>query len=131
MLLFSNPHPLSVLQGMFLSPNSIGRENPFWPTMRDAGWIAIPENKRTPKQIAEICLNTSYPGPFTLIFYCYYAFPTDFPEDIQKIFGKEYFKQVIEPETRDEFRKIVQEIPVEAVVTFNKQIFSLVSQHIV
>lgn len=33
MLLFSNPHPHSVHQGMFLSPNTRGRENLFWPVM--------------------------------------------------------------------------------------------------
>jgi hypothetical protein len=38
MLLFSNPHPYSVHQGMFLSPNTKGRENSFWPIMEDAGW---------------------------------------------------------------------------------------------
>lgn len=39
MLLFSNPHPHSIKQGMFLSPNINNRENLFWPTMRNAGWF--------------------------------------------------------------------------------------------
>jgi hypothetical protein len=127
MLLFSNPHPLSIHQGMFLSSNSIGRENPFWPVMEDAGWLPIPKEDRNPKQLMEICLKAKSPGPFELIFYCYYAFPTDFPEDIKKIFGREYFDQLIEPEARDELRKTIQETSVEAVVTFNKGIFNLVS----
>jgi hypothetical protein len=127
MLLFSNPHPLSVHQGMFLSPNSKGRENLFWPTMEDAGWLHIPIENRNPKALADICLKVNYPGPFELIFYCYYAFPTDFPEDISKIFGKEYFRRVIEPGAIDEFRKTIQETSVEAVVTFNKGIFNLVA----
>jgi hypothetical protein len=50
------------------------------------------------------------------------------PKDIRKIFGKEYFRQVIEPEAMDEFRKTIQETSVEAVVTFNKGIFNLVSK---
>ena len=123
MLLFSNPHPYSVHQGMFLSPNTIGRENPFWPVMRDAGWLPIAEGNRNPKQLVDICLKAKYRGPFELIFYCYYAFPTDDPKDISKIFGKEYFREVIEPEAIDEFRKTIQETPVDAVVTFNKGIF--------
>ena len=49
MLLFSNPHPLSVYQGMFLSPNTNGREALFWPTMDDAGWLPIPKGNRTSK----------------------------------------------------------------------------------
>ena len=79
-------------------------------------------------QLADICLKAKYKGPFELIFYCYYAFPTAFPEDISRIFGKEYFRQVIEPEAMDEFRKTVQETSVETVVTFNKGIFNLVSE---
>ncbi len=128
MLLFSNPHPHSVHQGMFLSPNTRGRENLFWPVMGDAGWITITEKSCNPKELADICLKAKYRGPFDLIFYCYYAFPTDYPEDISRIFGKEYFSRVIEPEAMNEFRKTIQETSVEAVVTFNKGIFNLVSK---
>jgi hypothetical protein len=128
MLLFSNPHPYSVYQGMFLSPNTIGRENLFWPVMRDAGWITITENNPNPKQLADICLKAEYQGPFDLIFYCYYGFPTNYPEDSSRIFGKEYFSQFIEPESMDEFQKTIQETSVESVVTFNKGIFNLVSK---
>ena len=128
MLLFSNPHPHSVHQGMFLSKSTKGKENLFWPVMEDAGWITIPEKNRTPKQLADISLEVNYQGPFDLIFYCYYAFPTNYPEDISKIFGKEHFSQFIEPESIDEFRKTIQETSVEAVVTFNKGIFNLVSK---
>jgi hypothetical protein len=128
MLLFSNPHPYSVHQGMFLSPNANGRENLFWCAMRDAGWIGLTDEKRTPQQLADICLKVEYPGPFELIFYCYYAFPTAYPEEISKIFGKEYIEQVIEPEAMHEFRKTIQETGVEAILTFNKGIFNLVSK---
>lgn len=127
LLLFSNPHPYSIHQGMFLSPNTKGKENLFWPTMRDAGWITFAEEINNLKQLADLCIKANYQGPFELIFYCYYAFPTDYPEDIRKIFGKEYFNQVIEPKAICEFRKIIQETSVEAVVTFNKMIFNLVS----
>ena len=128
MLLFSNPHPHSIYQGMFLSPNTKGRENLFWPVMKDAGWLSITEEYNNPKQLADICLEVNYQGPFELIFYCYYAFPTDFPEEIKKIFGREYFSQFIEPEARNEFRETIQNPDVDAVVTFNKGIFNLVSQ---
>jgi hypothetical protein len=128
MLLFSNPHPLSVHQGMFLSPNSKRQENLFWPVMADVGWLPIEVEYRNPKQLADVCLKAKYRGPFELIFYCYHAFPTDFPEDIRRIFGSEYFNQFIEPEASDEFRKIIQETSVKAVVTFNKGIFNRVSK---
>jgi len=113
---------------MFLSPNTRGRENSFWPVVSDAGWLSVAEEDRNPKQLADICLTAKYQGPFELIFYCYYAFPTDYPEDIRRVFGGEYFSQFIEPEARDEFGKTIQETSVEAVVTFNKGIFNHVSK---
>ena len=128
MLLFSNPHPHSVHQGMFLSPGTKGRESLFWPVMKDAGWLSITEENCNPKQLADICIEAKYQGPFELIFNCYYAFPTNFPEDIKKIFGREYFNQFIEPESKDEFRETIQDTYVDAVVTFNKGIFNLVSK---
>lgn len=128
MLLFSNPHPHSILQGMFLSPSTKGRENLFWSAMGDAGWFSTTEKYHNPRDLADICLKAKYRGPFELIFYCYYAFPTAYPEDISRIFGKEYFSQVIELEAIEEFRKTIQEKLVEAVVTFNKGIFNLVSK---
>lgn len=128
MLLFSNPHPHSIHQGMFLSPTTRGQESLFWPVMEDAGWLSVEEKPDSPKQLADICIQAEYKGPFELIFYCYYAFPTDYPEDIRKIFGGAYFSQVIAPEAADEFRGTVQETSVEAVVTFNKGIFNLVAE---
>jgi hypothetical protein len=128
MLLFSNPHPNSVHQGMFLSSSTKVRESSFWPVMEDAGWLPIPKQMRTPKQLADICLSANYEGPFELLFYCYYAFPTRYPEHISKIFGNRYFSQRIEPEAIHEFRQTIQEISVQAVVTFNKSIFNLVSK---
>jgi len=127
MLLFSNPHPHSIYQGMFLSPNTKGSENLFWPVMDNAGWLFVDDKPDSPKELAEICVKAEYQGPFELIFYCYYAFPTDYPEDIIRIFGKEYFTEIIEPEAADEFSKTIQETSVEAVVTFNKGIFNLVA----
>lgn len=55
-------------------------------------------------------------------------FQHDFPEDIRRIFGRTYFSQVIEPEAIEEFTKTIQKTSVEAVVTFNKGIFNLVSK---
>ena len=128
MLLFSNPHPHSVHQGMFLSPNTKGRENLFWSAMEDAAWLSIPEDQRSPKDLADICLKAAYQGPFELAFYCYYAFPTNFPKHISGIFGEKYFSEHINPEASSEFRKTVQETSAKAVVTFNKEIFNLVSK---
>ena len=128
MLLFSNPHPHSVHQGMLLSPNTRGRENAFWETMRNAGWINFKEEAEDPLEIANLCFNVEYDGPFDLVFYPYYTFPTNYPNEIKKIFGKEYFNRVILKDAREEFEKVIREIKVDAVVTFNKAIFNIVSK---
>lgn len=128
MLLFSNPHPDSIKQGMFLSPSRKNRENPFWPTMRDAGWFSTPEAKNNPEYLRNMFLRVTYSGPFELCFYCYYAFPTRLPDDIRRVFGKSFFRQIIETEARDEFRSDLNKMDVKAVVTFNKGIFNLVSE---
>ncbi|GAF85857.1 unnamed protein product [marine sediment metagenome] len=93
--------------------------------MRNAGWFSIPEAKRNPEDLLDMFLRVKYPGPFELYFYCYYAFPTRYPDHIPRIFGKRFFSQIIEPEANAEFRKTVQEIAVEAIVVFNKKIFNL------
>lgn len=127
LLLFSNPHPHSIQQGMFLSPSVKGRESFFWTGMKDAGWFSLPEERPTPVRLADIFLNLDYECPFELLFYCYYSFPTRYPDDIVKLFGKDYFKEVIEPEAREGFLKIMQQESPAAVVTFNKGVFNLVS----
>lgn len=125
MLLFSNPHPHSIKQGMFLSANIKNRENLFWPIMRNAGWFSIPEAKRNPEDLRDMFRRVKYPGPFELYFYCYYAFPTRYPAHIPRIFGKRVFDQIIEPNARDEFRSELNKMDAKAVVTFNKGIFIL------
>jgi hypothetical protein len=130
MLLFSNAHPYSVYQGMFLSPNTRGVENAFWPVMEYSGWLPISKENRNPKQLADICLKAEYPGPFELIFYCYYAFPTDYPKDLKKIFEGDFFKREIQPEAMEAFWETIQDTSVKAVVTFNKEIFNLVSKEL-
>ena len=74
-------------------------------------------------------MDLDYGGPFEFLFTCYYAFPTDYPQDIRKIFGKEYFKLHIEPEAAAEFNKMIIENNVQKVITFNKGIFNLVSEN--
>lgn len=127
MLLFSNPHPHSVHKKMFLSPNTKGRENLFWPTMEAAGWLPIPKEKRSPELLADICLKCNYDGPFDLIFYGYYSFPTSYPEEISKIFGKDYFDKNIDPQAFEEFQQTLLDQEIEAVITFNKGIYNHVS----
>jgi hypothetical protein len=112
---------------MFLAPEV--HENLFWPTLRAAGWFTTdPETIGDLPQLAETCLQAAYQGPFELLFYCYYAFPTRYPAEIRQIFGQAYFERVIEPEAAAEFRQVLKESGAHAVLTFNKGIFNLVAQ---
>ena len=52
MLLFSNPHPHSVHQGMFLSGNTRGQESLFWPIMERAGLLPIAKENRSPEIVS-------------------------------------------------------------------------------
>ena len=92
--------------------------------MKRAGWFSIPDEEEYSNQLAEILILAEHGGPFDLIFYCYYAFPTDYPKDIKKIFGRTYFNQHIEIESADEFLAVIRKTEVEAVVSFNKGIFN-------
>ncbi len=131
MLLFSNPHPHSVHQEMLLSPNTRGKENPFWETIRNTDWLNLREKTLNPLQIANFCFNVAYDGPFDYIFYPYYAFPTNYPNEIKQIFGLVYFNKVIEPEAKTEFELTIQETGIEVVLKFNKDIFNQVSEKII
>ena len=128
MLLFSNPHPHSIRNGMFLSANTKGRESTFWPIMRDARWFELPEPKPGTVLLRDFFLHVKYKSPFEFSFYCYYAFPTNYPDHIRKIFGKDFFKRIIEPEAETEFKKTVEDAGIEAIVTFNKGIFNHVAR---
>jgi hypothetical protein len=125
MLLFSNPHPHSIQQGMFLSPNTQKGENLFWPIMEQAGWFELPEQRSSPEELRDAFLGVKYSAPFELLFCCYYAFPTPMPEQIKEIFGKEFFDRHIQEEARTEFAERVRETSIEGIVTFNKSIFNL------
>jgi len=128
MLLFSNPHPHSIQQGMFFSPNTKGQQSTFWSIMRRAGWFDVPESKCSPKHLRDHFLQVKYDGPFAFSFYCYYAFPTGYPDHIRKVFGESFFKRVIEHEAKAEFKKTLEQTGIESIITFNKDIFNHVAR---
>jgi hypothetical protein len=128
MLLFSNPHPHSILQGMFLSPNRKNARNQFWPTMKDAGFFPFISDEHGPKELKEIFQKNKYKSDYEYIFSCYYAFPTDYPDHIKKIFGP-CFKNYILPQDEKIFRAIIEMNDIRAVITFNKDIYNLITEN--
>lgn len=96
--------------------------------MLDADWFKLPEKNPAAEQMAKIFLNLEYESPFEVLFYCYYSFPTRYPEDLVKLFGKEFYQDVVVPEARDDFQKMIDQEAPAAVVTFNKSVFNLVAK---
>lgn len=127
-LLLPNPHPYSVNLGMLFSPRPGGRENPVWETLRDSGWLTFNKDTQVPLEMAEMCVNVAYKGPYDFIFYPYYAFPSVFPKDIKTIFGSDFFNKIIAPEAKNDFVNTIQETNTDFVVAFNKDQFNLFTE---
>ncbi len=128
-LLLPNPHPYSVNLGMLFSPRPGGRENPVWETMRDAGWLTFKKETKNPAEMADMCVNVEYDGPYDFIFFPYYAFPSVFPKDVKTIFGSKFFNEVIAPEAKTDFENTIQSMNINFVVAFNKEQFNLFTEN--
>lgn len=96
MLLFSNPHPISVKTGIFLSEP---RSRSFWQRLFDCSSMNPPEKlKKTitswtsssPNILSEYLLKGEYSDKIMLFFDCLEALPTNQYSDLKKLFsGKE------------------------------------------
>ena len=131
LLLFSNPHPKSIMAGMFLSPETT--VNRFWYSMKCAEMFILattPEirKKDFPEPIRQIFLNLEYDGPFAFYFYTFFSFPSGKPEDLKEIFGS-FFHEHIVPESRVNLRNFVEEKNIRHITCFGKQAFQYISNH--
>jgi hypothetical protein len=83
LIILSNPHPHSVRQGMFLSPNRIARPNPFLSTLRESGHF---------RPLADISAKTmitnQYESHFRIFMAVLISFPSNDPKDLTYIFGR-------------------------------------------
>ena len=91
LILLSNPHPHSVRQGMFLSPNRIGRENPFWDTLRGTGYFNYDG-----KIDAAGMIENKYQSPFRFFMAVLFPFPTEDPSHLIDFLGVTEYKKMIE-----------------------------------
>ena len=94
MFLFSNPHPLSVKTGIFLSEP---RSRSFWQRLFECKHITVPEkiekvitnwDSETPEILSEYLLNSEYSGRIKLFFDCLEALPTSQYGHLKKLFPK-------------------------------------------
>ena len=87
MLLFSNPHPESVKQGLFMSEES---SRGFWEILRCSKQLDINhdfhwDNPDSRRETVSLLLNGDYGGPL-LFFECLYLIPSNSPKDLRKLF---------------------------------------------
>ena len=123
MLLFSNPHPGSILAGMF---QSYKLPNAFWSNLQEAKWFTPPTQNPEVDELREIFRQVNYNSHFEYILYCYYSFPTQYPKQLPEIFG-DYFYEKIKPKAKRQINNILTKEQIQAIVTFNGQIFRLMT----
>jgi len=121
LMLLSNPHPHSVRQGMFLSPNRVGKENPFWNTLRDTGYFKH-SNPITPALMIE----NRYESPFRIFIAVLLSFPSNFPHELPEIFGEnEYRKMIISGKRKIE--ELLVKYGIKNVICFGKTQFDVMA----
>jgi len=90
LILLSNPHPHSVKQGMFLSPNRSGRENPFWETLRGTGFF-----QQSGRITAETMIKNMYRSLFRFFMAVLLPFPSEDPSHLKDILGSSSYKKML------------------------------------
>lgn len=121
LILLSNPHPHSVRQGMFLSPNRIGKENPFWNTLRGTGYF-----KHTDQVSPSLMIENGYESPFRIFIAVLLSFPSNFPHELPEIFGvHEYRKMIIAGKKKIE--ELLAKYDIKNVICFGKTQFDIMA----
>ena len=114
LILLSNPHPHSVRQGMFLSPNRVGRENPFWNTLRGTGYF-----KHIHPITVSMMIENKYDSPFRIFIAVLLSFPSNFPHELPDIFGMSVYRQMVISGKR-KIEEFVTNHKIKNVICFGK-----------
>jgi len=122
LILLSNPHPHSVKQGMFLSPNRIGRTNPFWDTLRDTGFFNYDGNID-----ATVMITNEYQSPFRFFMAVLFPFPTEDPKHLIDFFGTQEYKKMIEA-SKDSIKKLIVDHKIINVICFGKTQYDIIKR---
>jgi hypothetical protein len=121
LILLSNPHPHSVRQGMFLSPNRIGRENPFWNTLGGTGYF-----KHSGQITPSLMIENRYESPFRIFIAVVLSFPTKSPDELPEIFGNhEYRKMLIAGKGKIE--ELIEKYNIRNVICFGKTQYNVIA----
>jgi len=122
LILLSNPHPHSVKQGMFLSPNRIGRTNPFWDTLRGTGCFEY-DNKID----AAFMIKNQYRGPFRFFMAVLFPFPTEDPMHLIDFFGKAEYEKMVGT-SKVAIRKLIVDHNIMNVICFGKTQYDIIKR---
>jgi len=121
LILLSNPHPHSVRQGMFLSPNRVGKENPFWNTLRGTGYF-----KHSSQITPALMIENRYESPFRIFIAVLLSFPSNFPHELPKIFGVcEYRKMIIAGKRKID--ELLAKHKIKNVICFGKTQYDIIA----
>jgi hypothetical protein len=130
MLLFSNPHPVSVSHCLFLSePHS----RIFWKRLLDCK-TAFPEQRnpdfvnydsdklKNPievRKLGKVMVSGNYESKFTLYFYCYWALPTKMAGDLEDIFKScpALWNKICE-KSQNRFKETLNKFEIKNVIVF-------------
>jgi hypothetical protein len=124
MLLFSNPHPKSVIKGMFHSNQSAQSVN-FWKYLAEADIFSF-SNATIDSSTADIFINGDYKSAFQLFFQCYFTFPTrKSPEELQTLFSEEYYRDLVE-KGKNDLLDTINKFSIDGIICFNQDIFNIV-----
>lgn len=126
MLLFSNPHPTSVSNGLFFSES---HSRCFWTRLFDCKTIfpkgfasynsGIWKKPDEIRSLSEILTTGKYESKFILYFYCYWSLPTRDAAGLKSIFNNhDALWNKICKESQDEFKKILNEYKINNVIVF-------------
>jgi len=139
MLLFSNPHPLSVQAGMFLSEP---RSSLFWRRLFDCAALEAPESlddaidnwdDASPAVLAQHLLGGEYGGDVLLHFDCMEALPTNQYADLSRLFlgadGKELRKQQLLDPGLERLAQISEEASILHWIVFSAEAFRTIVGH--
>jgi len=122
LILLSNPHPHSVKQGMILSPNRIGRENPFWDTMRNSGFFSHYDSIS-----ASMMIQNKYSSPFRFFMAVLLPFPTEDPKDLIDIFGRAGYIKMMN-QGKEEIKNLIERNNIHHVICFGKTQYDVLSR---
>lgn len=124
MLLFSNPHPESLIGGMFHSNPSIESKN-FWRYLKMAEIFDLPTDK-IDGELADAFINGAYKSDFQIYFNCFYSFPSPKePDQLKNYFSGDYFNDVLIPKGKERMYSFLSDHSISSIICFNQNVFNI------